>query len=88
VKGIDLAGDTRDAFVHDVKRTPPESPPGQRYRYTNAGFSLLGAMVEVVSGEKYQALTGLRFGAAGKPSLEVVFPGGRRVSLRAEGGGE
>ena len=33
---------------------PPESPPGERYRYTNAGFSLLAAIVEVVSGETYE----------------------------------
>jgi CubicO group peptidase (beta-lactamase class C family) len=37
VAGTVLAQDTRDAFVGDVKRTPRESPPGERYRYTNAG---------------------------------------------------
>jgi CubicO group peptidase (beta-lactamase class C family) len=54
VEGTDLAGDSRDAFVRDVKRTPRESAPGERYRYTNAGFSLLAAIIEVVTGERYE----------------------------------
>jgi len=54
VKGSELAGDSRAAFVRDVKRTPRESAPGERYRYTNAGFSLLAAIIETVSGETYE----------------------------------
>jgi CubicO group peptidase (beta-lactamase class C family) len=54
VEGTELAGDSRDAFIRDVARTPIESPPGQRYRYTNAGFSLLAALIETVSGEPYE----------------------------------
>ena len=53
-EGSELAGDTRDAFVQSVKRTPRESPPGAAYRYSNAGFSLLAAVVEVTSGERYE----------------------------------
>jgi CubicO group peptidase (beta-lactamase class C family) len=54
VKGTELAGDSRAAFVRDVARTPNESPAGKRYRYTNAGFSLLAAIIETVSGESYE----------------------------------
>ena len=54
VAGTPLAGETRDAFVEDVKRTPRESSPGRQYRYTNAGFSLLAAIIELVSGESYE----------------------------------
>jgi CubicO group peptidase (beta-lactamase class C family) len=54
LEGSDLAGDSREAFVRDVKRTPRESAPGERYRYTNAGFSLLAAIIETVSGESYE----------------------------------
>jgi CubicO group peptidase (beta-lactamase class C family) len=54
VEGAQLASDSRDAFVRDVARTPVESPPGERYRYTNAGFSLLAALIETVSGETYE----------------------------------
>jgi CubicO group peptidase (beta-lactamase class C family) len=53
-EGIDLAGNSRDAFVRDVGRTPVESAPGDRYRYSNAGFSLLAAIIETVSGETYE----------------------------------
>jgi len=53
-EGADLAGDTRDAFVQSVKRSPRESPPGAAYRYSNAGFSLLAAIVETASGERYE----------------------------------
>lgn len=66
VAGTDLAGDSRDAFVNDVRQTPRESAPGERYRYTNAGFSLLAAVIEVVSGETYEAhLRRHLFGPAG-----------------------
>jgi len=54
VEGASLAGDSREVFVRDVARTPLESPPGERYRYTNAGFSLLAAIIETVSGESYE----------------------------------
>ena len=54
VQGSNLAGHSREAFVRDVARTPRESAPGERYRYTNAGYSLLAAIVEVASGQTYE----------------------------------
>jgi len=48
-EGAVLAGESREAFVADVKRVPRESAPGVAYRYTNAGYSLLAAIVEVTS---------------------------------------
>ena len=69
VEGSELAEGSREAFVCDVKRTPRESPPGERYRYTNAGFSLLAAIIEVVSGESYETyLQHHLFGPAGMTS--------------------
>ena len=53
VAGTPLAGESRESFVEAVKRTPRESAPGTRYRYTNAGYSLLAAIVERVSGTSY-----------------------------------
>jgi CubicO group peptidase (beta-lactamase class C family) len=53
-EGSDLAGDSREAFVLSVKHTPREAPPGAAYRYSNAGFSLLAAIVEVTGGERYE----------------------------------
>ena len=52
--GTTLAGDTRAHFIRDVKKSDREAPPGTQYRYTNAGFSLLAAIIEVVSGQKYE----------------------------------
>ncbi|MGH7678939.1 MAG: serine hydrolase domain-containing protein [Gemmatimonadaceae bacterium] len=54
VDGTALAGESREAFVRDVKRTPAESAPGARYRYTNAGFSLLAAIIEAASGQRFE----------------------------------
>ena len=54
VASVGLAGDSREAFVQEVKRTPRESPPGERYRYTNAGYSLLAAIIERASGTSYE----------------------------------
>jgi CubicO group peptidase (beta-lactamase class C family) len=55
VAGTTLAGDTRDAFVRDVKRSPREAAPGTAYRYTNAGFSLLAVIIEITSGRSYES---------------------------------
>jgi CubicO group peptidase (beta-lactamase class C family) len=55
VAGAQLSGDSRDAFIADVKRTPLESAPGSAYRYTNAGYSLLAAIIEVASGTDYES---------------------------------
>jgi CubicO group peptidase (beta-lactamase class C family) len=54
-EGADLgAGTDREAFVENVKRVAPESAPGERYRYTNAGYSVLAAIVERLSGMPYE----------------------------------
>ncbi|HEX9895757.1 MAG TPA: serine hydrolase domain-containing protein, partial [Gemmatimonadales bacterium] len=54
VGGATLATESLVAFVESVKRTPRESPPGQEYRYTNAGFSLLAAVIEKVTDDSYE----------------------------------
>lgn len=55
VAGTNLAGDSREAFVGDVKRTPREAAAGTQYRYTNAGFSLLAAIIETTSRQSYES---------------------------------
>ena len=55
VAGTNLAGDTREAFLSDVRQSPREAAPGEQYRYTNAGFSLLAAIIEITSGQSYEA---------------------------------
>lgn len=57
VEGASLSGDgaDRDRFIRDMKDTPAESLPGEKYRYTNAGYSVLAAIIEKVSGEPYES---------------------------------
>lgn len=52
-QGTELVDDSRDRFVESVLRAPAESAPGERYRYSNAGYSLLAAIIEHASGESY-----------------------------------
>jgi CubicO group peptidase (beta-lactamase class C family) len=52
--GTQLPGPTRDEFIASVKRVPLESPPGASYRYTNAGYSVLAAIIEKASGQTYE----------------------------------
>src|SRR5688572_20472020 len=54
VEGADVgSGEDREAFVEAMKILPAESVPGERYRYTNAGYSLLAVIIEKVSGTAY-----------------------------------
>jgi CubicO group peptidase (beta-lactamase class C family) len=54
VQGATLDYSSRKAFVQSVKDTPMESKPGEKYRYTNAGYTLLAAIVEEVSGVPFE----------------------------------
>lgn len=52
--GLDEA--TRSKFIQSIKSAQSESKPGTKFRYTNAGYSMLAAVVEIASGltfEKY-----------------------------------
>ena len=44
----------RDDLVRRVLEAPLEAPRGERYEYSNEGYSLLGAIVEIVSGLPYE----------------------------------
>lgn len=52
--GTSLNYESRKAFVQTVKDAPLESKPGEKYRYTNAGYVLLAAIVEEVSGQPFE----------------------------------
>jgi CubicO group peptidase (beta-lactamase class C family) len=86
--GTDLgAGTDREDFVENVKRVPAESVPGERYRYTNAGYSVLAAIVERLSSMPYEAYVRERLA---KPAglREIYFRGGptpRPMALGYEG---
>lgn len=51
---VDLDYSTREKFISPIKQNGMESPPGKQYRYSNAGYSLLAAIVEIVSGEPFE----------------------------------
>ena len=55
---LDDAGDfdpvEREEFVQRALAQPLEFPPGERYQYSNAGYSLLGAVIEVVTSSPYE----------------------------------
>ena len=54
----DFAGDyeavERDDYVKRVLGSKLRSKPGEGYNYSNAGYSLLGAIVEIVSAQSYE----------------------------------
>ena len=49
------AGATREEFVASVSRVPLQSTPGEKYEYSNAGYSLLAAIVEQVTGRTFES---------------------------------
>jgi CubicO group peptidase (beta-lactamase class C family) len=54
----DFAGDydavTRDEYVRRVLSSKLRTAPGSAYHYANSGYSLLGAIVEIVSAQGYE----------------------------------
>lgn len=52
VEGTELDYSTRDKFIASIKSSPLESKPGVRHRYSNAGYTLLAAIAEIVTKKK------------------------------------
>lgn len=52
--GAVLDYSTRTKFIESMKEGKADSIPGKKYRYTNAGFSMLAAVVEIVSGQPFE----------------------------------
>ncbi|MFH1336718.1 MAG: serine hydrolase domain-containing protein [Candidatus Zixiibacteriota bacterium] len=54
----DVAGDydtaSRDETVKKILAQPLEFKPGERFAYTNVGYTLLAAIIEKVSGKSYE----------------------------------
>lgn len=66
----------RRALVEGVLRHPPVSKPGTTYLYSNAGFSIAGAMAETVAKEPYESLIAKRlFEPLGMKSVGFGAPG-------------
>jgi len=45
---------SREEFIRRVLQEELLSPPGERYEYSNAGYSLLGAVIEKVTHKNYE----------------------------------
>jgi CubicO group peptidase (beta-lactamase class C family) len=52
--GGDYEVATRDETVKRILSAPLESEPGKKFAYSNAGYTLLAAIIERVSGEPYE----------------------------------
>lgn len=52
--GMDYDVAPRDETVEKMLAQPLEFDPGERFEYTNVGYSLLAAIVEHVSGQSYE----------------------------------
>ncbi len=52
--GDDFEAVSRDEFVALALRTPLLFAPGERYEYSNVGYSLLGAIIEQLTGASYE----------------------------------
>ena len=52
--GDDYAPALQDEFVALALNTPLEHAPGETYLYSNVGYSLLAAIIELVSGQSYE----------------------------------
>jgi len=46
---------TRERFLSAVLRAPLKTRPGQKYSYSNLGYTLLAAVIEIVSGQSYES---------------------------------
>lgn len=65
----------RDAYVARVLASKLESAPGERHAYANSGYSLLAAIVELVSREGYEDyLAAHLFAPAGMKDTGYVRP--------------
>jgi CubicO group peptidase (beta-lactamase class C family) len=73
--GRDSDPTSRDDLVKLVLAAPLKYQPGERYEYSNEGYSLAGAIVERVSGQTYESfLSANLFKPAGMTSTGYVLP--------------
>ena len=54
VEGIQLDYSSRDKYIESIRNTPLESRPGEKHRYSNAGYTLIAAIVEIVTKQTFE----------------------------------
>ena len=52
--GDDYETANRNETIQKILETPSLFTPGEQYDYSNAGYSLLGAIIEISSGQQYE----------------------------------
>ena len=85
----DYTPNTREEYVARMFAAKLQSPPGAEHSYSNAGYSLLAAIIEKITGQDYErALTNLVLAPAGMRETGYLLPGwdARRISHGYEGG--
>ncbi|HEV8410770.1 MAG TPA: serine hydrolase domain-containing protein [Gemmatimonadaceae bacterium] len=66
---------TRDEYLRRALTSRLRTPPGQEHFYANSGYSLLAAVIEIVTGEEYEtALTRLVLRPAGMLETGYTAP--------------
>jgi CubicO group peptidase (beta-lactamase class C family) len=65
----------RDELLHKAYLTQLHSPPGERKAYSNLGYSLLGILIEIASGEPYERFVNAHlFQPAGMTKTGYLLP--------------
>ncbi len=73
--GFDFDPVGREEYLALAFAAPLESAPGERYEYSNVGYSLLAAILEKVSGQSYEVFLGEHlFRPAGLRDTGYVLP--------------
>lgn len=66
----------RRSLVEEVTRHPPEVQPGKQYAYSNAGYAIVGGMVEAITDTSWEELMRTRlFEPLGMTSAGFGAPG-------------
>jgi CubicO group peptidase (beta-lactamase class C family) len=76
---------SREAMLTGALASPPLSPPGKEFHYSNTGYSVLAAIIEKVSGLGYeQFLATHLFTPAGMTHTGYVLPRWKRDQVAVE----
>ena len=88
-EGFSTRSPDRDEFVANVKKAPIDSPPGEKWRYSNAGSSVAAALLEIVADTAWEETLSTRvFDVAGMQGAVVLrgeFPPDTASGHRGQG---
>ena len=83
--GDDYEHTSRAAMISEALAADLRWPPGTRYLYSNVGYSLLAAIVEVASGDGYEEFLARHlFEPAGMTSTGYVLPDWKSTDVAVE----